>query len=337
MATLADVSVSHTRPTAGTEEAGRGIEVRERAHADVTRAFLLSNREVGVLVRQAASAELSDIAVRNTSPRGSDGRLGDGLLVAEGSTVVVRRALLGRNHEAAVAAHGEGTRLELSDVTVQDTRPVIMGVEIGGIGLAAQDGADLRVTRALVERCTHAGVLADAATVVRETAALDPTGLFGRGLVAQRGARVEGTRLLFDRNHEAGLTAALAGTSVTLSEVTIRETLERPCADDVCRGAGAGIGAGVYGGNTLKLTRFVVADNALCGVQVARGALPDGSVGEAGEMDLRDGVVSGNPIGANVQDSSFDVARLSDRVSYVDNNVALDTSTLPVPDTATAP
>jgi len=49
-------------------------------------------------------------------------------------------------------------------------------------------------------------------------------------------------------------------------------------------------------------------------------------------MDLHDGVVSYNRIGANVQTGGFDIERLMDRVIYIDNDRNLDMSDLPVPD-----
>jgi hypothetical protein len=66
-----------------------------------------------------------------------------------------------------------------------------------------------------------------------------------------------------------------------------------------------------------------VRDNALAGVHIVDG-----------EVDLHDGEVARNPIGANVQAPGFDLARLQDRVRYVDNGEALSTSVLPVPDAA---
>ena len=78
----------------------------------------------------------------------------------------------------------------------------------------------------------------------------------------------------------------------------------------------------------IAATRFGIADNAACGVQV----------GPNGAVDLSDGVVNGNPVGANVQDSAFDVSRLTRGVRFVDNGRPFDTSMLPVPgETAATP
>ena len=55
---------------------------------------------------------------------------------------------------------------------------------------------------------------------------------------------------------------------------------------------------------------------------------------EDGVMDLSDGVISGHPIGVNVQVDGFDLDRLQTRVDYEDNVTNLDSTALPVPPAA---
>jgi hypothetical protein len=74
-------------------------------------------------------------------------------------------------------------------------------------------------------------------------------------------------------------------------------------------------------GGSVRLTEFAVSDNALCGVRVLRTA----------GVDLRDGTVSNHPIGANIEDATFDADRLSDQVAYVGNERNLARDTLPPP------
>jgi hypothetical protein len=71
----------------------------------------------------------------------------------------------------------------------------------------------------------------------------------------------------------------------------------------------------------VSLDRFRVERSARAGVHVGGGM-----------MDLREGSIVGNPIGAVVQTPGFDVARISERVTYVDNERNLDMSTLPLPE-----
>jgi hypothetical protein len=74
-------------------------------------------------------------------------------------------------------------------------------------------------------------------------------------------------------------------------------------------------------GGRIRARRFIFANNVLAGVQVAAG----------GQVDLDDGEIRGSPIGANVQDSGYDVSRLSRSVRYTDNGTNLDSTSLPVP------
>jgi hypothetical protein len=80
-------------------------------------------------------------------------------------------------------------------------------------------------------------------------------------------------------------------------------------------------GLGVYVDAAAVVERFRLAESELCGVQLAAG----------GVADLHEGEVAGNPIGANVQTPGFDLARLQDRVLFVDNEINLDAAGLPVP------
>ncbi len=74
-------------------------------------------------------------------------------------------------------------------------------------------------------------------------------------------------------------------------------------------------------GGSLDLEGFVLEDSGLAGL----------CIGPDAEADVRDGIVARNPIGANVQPPGFDLARIQDRVRYVDNALPLDSAGLPVP------
>ena len=71
----------------------------------------------------------------------------------------------------------------------------------------------------------------------------------------------------------------------------------------------------------LTLERFSITRHALVGVQLATDAV----------LDLRDGEVAENPIGANVQVLDYPVDRLIDRVSYRNNGVNLQGERLELP------
>ena len=84
---------------------------------------------------------------------------------------------------------------------------------------------------------------------------------------------------------------------------------------------------GAYEQGRLEVERFRVTRAALVGVQVSRD----------GAMDLHDGEIAENPVGANVQVPDYDFSRLTDRVFYRDNGTNLDSSTLFVPEPTTPP
>jgi hypothetical protein len=156
--------------------------------------------------------------------------------------------------------------------------------------------------------------------VVRETGGvrfMDTDGVLGEGLLAVGGTAVV-TRALFERNREASVVAYGDGTEVRLFDVSVLDTLERECAPG-CGGSGSGLVA--LEGGSLEATDFEVRRSALAGIQLAR----------RGTIDLHQGVVSDNPIGANVQTEAFDVARLQDDVIYRDNGRNLDSTVLFVP------
>jgi len=74
----------------------------------------------------------------------------------------------------------------------------------------------------------------------------------------------------------------------------------------------------------------VVAANALQGIEDLR-PLCGVQLASEGTIDLHDGVVSGNQVGANVQTAGFDVSRLGDNVVFRDNVTSLDSADLPLP------
>jgi hypothetical protein len=193
---------------------------------------------------------------------------------------------------------GEGARANATNLLAEDNRETGIGV----------DGAGSMLT---LER-----------VIVRRTESETATGQFGVGLVGQNGASVNVRDGSFADNREIGVSARGDGTVVQLVGIEVRNTAERACATSTCSGAGLGVGLGSYTNAQLDARDFVVDGNALAGVQLAEG----------GTMDLHAGVVSSNPIGANVQTAGFDQARINDDVVYRDNQRNLDASGLPLPE-----
>jgi len=332
--TLTDVVVRDTLAETVDGTAGRGLEIELGPSVEVTRALFEGNRHLAVLAASPGTAvTLADVVIRDTLAQESDGMAGRGLVVQGGAVVQADRALVERNRGVGVFVAEPDAELTLTDVIVRDTRERDRD-GTGGRGLALQEGARVAVTRAIFERNGEAGIFAGdigtvltvADVVVRGTRGRVSDGKFGRGLGVQLGATADVTRSLFDGTRDIGVFVAGSGTAVSLADVVVRDTRARMCADTTCMDAPAGHGMGSFLEASLSASRFVVARSALCGAQVAL----DGS------MDLSNGEVRGSPIGVCLQVSGYDLDRLTGGVGFVDNEVNLDSTTLPVPETAAA-
>ncbi len=142
--------------------------------------------------------------------------------------------------------------------------------------------------------------------------------LFGPQLTVRRGR--------FVSSHELGVSAVGPGTEVELEDVLISRVDEAACAATTCSDAPFGIGLGAYETARVSARRFIIEDASFCGVHLAVG----------GEIDLAQGRVLRSAIGACVQEDGYDVTRLTDDVAYVDNDVNLDATTLPLPPAASS-
>ncbi|MBW2262117.1 MAG: right-handed parallel beta-helix repeat-containing protein [Deltaproteobacteria bacterium] len=337
---MVDIVVRDTLSQEADGMAGYGVASRG-AHVSVTRGAMTGNREVGVIADLPGTLlEMVDVVVGETMGRDADGANGRGLGVQAGAQARVTRSMFVSNRYVGASVAGAGSSLELTDVTVLDTQGATSDAS-AGVGLSSHGGASCTATRVLLQDNRLCGVLSEGAgtvLVISDVAVLDTlseevSGLRGIGLAATEGARVEMTRASLERNRSYGIMASMEGTHVILSEVTISSTLERACVVDTCAGYGAGTGLGVFAGAHVDVSNFVITGNVLCGVQIARGVDDFGVYyARGGTIDLHDGEISYNPVGVNVQTEGFDVERLMDGVEYIENDINLDMSELPVPD-----
>lgn len=309
-------------------EGGRGMNVETGALVAVTRALLENNREVGIWVGdEGTELTLEDVVVSDTQRNGL-GEIGTGMEVKDGASADVTRAIFEGNHGAGIYAVDDGTMLTLDDVIIRDTQLDENGYL--GRGIEAQGGANLWISRAILERNHTAGIaifhegttLTLRSVVVRGTLC-DASGEYGEGLAVLLGAAVESTRTAFEGNRTASVYANNEGTTLIMNHVSVVETLERECVHSTCPSRGAGHGVVARDNAHIDLTSFEILRSALCGVQVAFG----------GSLDLHDGVVADNLIGANVQTEEFDWDRLLDTVVFSDNERDFDSEQMPVPET----
>ena len=324
--TAEQVILRGTRPQLSDGLLGNGLQLQDGADARVTRALVEGSHEAALLVIRDVTLVLEDLIVRDTE---SDGGLegGDGLHTWGSTDVQLRRAVFERNREVGMLVSRE-SRLTGEDVVVRDTQSQALD-GLFGRALAVQYGGDVALTRVLLEGNRDLGVFAHGpgATldftdlVIRDTQARQSDGTTGRGLNVQEGAVALVRGALFERNRDVSVYASGLGADVTLERVVVRDTQARDCATDGCPDEPAGMGVGVYDGASVTADDFQIQRASFCGAQIAGDS----------SLDLSNGEVVGNVIGACVQSDGYDLDRLTDGVLYLDNEVNLDSTSLPVP------
>jgi hypothetical protein len=118
---------------------------------------------------------------------------------------------------------------------------------------------------------------------------------------------------------------SLADASVELEDLGVVRVDRSECGCDAIHGHGVAAVSGA-----VRLSRFEVLDSATCGLFVA----PDPDWAGIPALDVDHGVVAHAAIGACVQVDGYDLARLMRDVVYRDNDVNLDSTSLPVPPAA---
>jgi hypothetical protein len=319
-----------------------GIVVSTGSSASIERAVILRARGVGVRASGSATVlTLEGVAVAGTEPSSSDSG-GRGLSVTDEARVEVAESVIDSSRQTGVLVF-QDSDVTFRDVIVRDTAPLPDGTL--GRGIDVQADARLVMSRTLVRHNTEVGLfVADGGIVdmtdvlVCDTSSDLVDGYFGRGLGLQGDARVDGVRVVFARNRDCSVSLFREGAVAVFEDVTVVDSLPRECDGGTCTGFGAGIGVCSYAGAHLEMTGFLITRSTHSGIQLAHGADPSGvSYTVGGTADLHDGVVSFNPIGANVQTEGFDIARLMDGVAYVDNERNLDMDELPVPELGVEP
>jgi uncharacterized membrane protein (UPF0136 family) len=269
-ATLRDLVVRDTRP-APDGTLGAGIDVGTGAQVDVTRAVIERNRLAAAYVGDAGTrVTLSDVDLRDTQARASDGAAGRGLNVQFGARVDVLRAVIERNRDVGVFAMSAGSEVTLTDVVVRDTQSREPERWFGR-GLSVEAGAQVDAVRAVFERNLEVGVFAmDAGSVVtltevvvRDTRSRVDTSTWGRGLQAQTGARIEVTNAVIERNRNVGVLVAEGGAEVVAVDLLVRDTQSQE-ADGI-----DGDGLVVLMGGRVVASRAVFERNRSIGVLVS--------------------------------------------------------------------
>jgi hypothetical protein len=326
---LEDTVVRRTLPQQLGNIEGWGLGADAGGHLELHRVRVEGNREVGLFIDgDGTRLTAEDLVVMQTQSSAGDGTFGRGLQIQDGALASIIRGRVEANRQIGIAVDNLGTEVHLIDVAVVGTLPE-EGTGSLGRGIHVQRGAQLQMLRGLLAENHETALLVATPyslvgldqVAIRDTRSEIGVGLAGRGIgVYESTLLARGIRL--DRNREAGIMVDGATGRAVIEDAVIADTMERACATDLCAGAGGGVGAVSSDGASIDMRRFLVTRSAFIGIQLTRN----------GEMDLHEGEVSYNPIGANVQNDGFDIERLMDQVRYRENDVNLDSRQAHVPD-----
>jgi hypothetical protein len=356
---LSDVIVRDSRSAGQDTSSGKGMSIQDGVTADVRRAVIEGNRGAGV---RASSSDdgavprltLADVVIRDTESYEGNKENGIGLEITDGSICAANRLVIAGNTLAGAVGYANENRaaatLNLTDVVVAETRGRGSDTNMGW-GISLMEGGTAAVSRAIIERNREAGVglgimtvdptlappeLNISDSVIRHTRSRDSDKRVGYGLEVINGGRCQVDRVLIDGNRTIGvLVGAIPGQlepDVALADVTISHTKQAECAEIpegqplscVRSGRESGGGSALTVLNKeVRLDRFDIHDNMLCGIQVSRDGL----------VKAANGDISGNAIGVNIQVEGYDYSTiLSPTVRVHDNETNVDTRDLPVPD-----
>lgn len=316
----ADVVV---RDTACTSDGffGNGISVFRGGRAWLDRVWLARNRETALTVSSGGRVDARDLVITDTMPPEASEHpvlIGFGAETSDAALYLERAAIL-RTHGPALGA-GRGT-LDARDVSVLDGIP-FDPADGRAFGLQADDDAQVALHAVRFSRMHEDAIFAmlgasitGGDVIVEDTLAggLEP---WGRGLEVIRGASIDLTRVQV--RGAVGTAVYSNGGNLHLTSASIQGTREGVDGSD-------GLGLVVAGASKVELRDFVVQDNDLCGVLLAHS-----------DLDLHDGDVVDNLLGAYVESADYDLDRLRDEVRWDNREGNLVTLSIPIPDPSSA-
>ncbi len=311
---------------------GSAIIASRRATVIVERSLFTRNTGAGLsLLGLGTDFEARDLVIANTMGNGLGGEdeAGIGIVVGEGSTASLERTLVDGAAGLGISVTGLDSRLDASDLRVRNItpRPVDMA---SGRGIDVEREATARIDRLLVEDVFGSAlllvdvgselVLTDA--TLRRVRSDARTRASGRGVTMQFAGTLDATRLAIEETRDVGILAYGEDVVVRATDLAIDVTLPRECAEDTCIDFRSGNGITASDGSLVELSSFRIADSALVGLQLARGA----------RVRATNGLVTRNAIGVNAQTEGFDPADVSSNVQFLDNGINFDGTALPIPE-----
>jgi len=253
---------------------GSAIELSEGGRIELQRAALDHNEACGIDIRHESTLVAQDLVVAGTRANAADPQEGGGLRAREGAQVEIARASFTDNESYGIGATGAGTLVDLSDTFVRGTIER-EDDDRGGFGIVVIDGAELVVTRGVVEQNHEAGLAtSDAGTrfegtdlVVRATE--PPRGLaaLGFGVESADGSVIELERALVESSHTLGVNVQGEGAVLRATDLRVRDTL--PEQDTLEHG----VGLQILQAGRAELERAAFEGNRNIAIAVFDGAL----------------------------------------------------------------
>jgi hypothetical protein len=321
-ATLSQVVVDDTQLHVDGER-GRAFTNFDGAATTIRGMVVRGVGDSGLLLA-GGTVDVEDLVVRDVAGQ-EDGNFGRFLEVGRGAVLTGRRIHCEEARDMGVAVNGEGTSAVLEDLFLSGMRGRVSD-GLYGRGINVQQGARLEVRRVALVDVRNVGVFVDAATLsgedldVREVAPAEGTRR-GRGLNLQLGAEVTLSRTRVEDAYDLGVFAAATGTTAGFTDLTLSRVTAPPCpSGEDCGVDIGGLGVGVYQNAAVTVDRIDLSGATLCGLHIA----------EAGELDVMDGRITGNRIGACIQVDGYDLSRI-ESPAYEDNVTNLESTSLPVP------
>jgi hypothetical protein len=298
---------------------GNALALADMARVRITRALFERATDVADFLFPSTRLEMSDLVVRDTASQPS-GDAGHGMFLREGAYAAVRRGRFEGNHDSAVemwTGTSTNATLLLEDVTIRGTRASPNAVD-SGFGLDLGLDSDSHPLAIAILRRTHLddnrtdGILAKSTALyledvlVENTQDAEPSSVEGFGIWARSRSKVTGLRAAFVANTNANVHVTDQGTDLDLSDVVLSHAACPTTTFEACMLGGTGLASEVMGHAHLR--RFSIEANAQDGVQIS----------ENGSVDLEDGAIVGNKIGALVR-QSYDLSRIALRVDYMND------------------
>ncbi len=210
------------------------------------------------------------------------------------TTIVLQDCLFSDNTGSGITAEGEGVVVELDSSTIVRTR--LSGGNPMGYGLNAYGGATITATDCVLSDNDAAAVItSNSGTLVRlERSTISENGhdfptSESAGIWAQHSSAVELVDCALEDNAGAGVYAIWSGTSVTMEDTIVRDTV--PGA-----GGAGGVGIQLYDGARLEAFGCTLSNNVLAGVYAA----DTNTVVVLESTDIRDIHNGENPLGYGI-------------------------------------